>query len=64
MKQTTMKRPKYEPPAVDIAAYRFEKKWSFEVMMYGFTQIPNLLVCCQGHLAITDGEMITLISLL
>lgn len=42
----------------------FEKKWSPEIAKYGFTQIPNLLINCQGHLEITDNELVTLIQLI
>lgn len=44
--------------------YGFTGKWSKEIEEYGFTQIPNLLLHCHGHLGLTDGEMITLIHLL
>lgn len=44
--------------------YQFDKKWSKEIDLYNFTQVPNLLLSCQGHLKITDGELITLIHLL
>ena len=42
----------------------FAQKWSPEVEQYGFTQLPNLLICCQGHLMVTDNELVTLIQLL
>lgn len=44
--------------------YGFSKKWSAEIEQYGFTQVPNLLLSCQGHLGLTDGEILTLIHLL
>ena len=44
--------------------YSFSGKWSPEVKVYGFTQIPNLLLICQGHLELSDGEVITLLQLL
>lgn len=44
--------------------YSFAQKWSPEIEQYNFTQIPNLLLGCQGHLGLKDGEMITLIHLL
>lgn len=59
-----MKRQRPELPIAELDSHKFEQKWSFEVMMYGFTQVPNLLISCQGHLKITDGEMMTLLSLL
>ena len=42
----------------------FNKKWSQDIAQYSFTQIPNLLLNCQGHLGITDNELITLIHLI
>ena len=42
----------------------FTHKWSPEIAAYNFTQIPNLLIECQGHLELTDGELITLMQLL
>jgi len=42
----------------------FSDKWTPEIEQYGFTQIPNLLIACQGHLNLKDGELITLIELL
>lgn len=44
--------------------YAFSEKWSPEVEQYSFTQIPNLLLGCQGHLKLRDGELLTLIHLL
>ena len=44
--------------------YSFTGKWSSEIEAHGFTQIPNLLLVCQGHLELTDGETITLMQLL
>lgn len=44
--------------------YSFSSKWSPEINEYGFTQVPNLLLVCQGHLGLTDGEVITLLQLL
>lgn len=44
--------------------YGFNSKWSPEIKVHGFTQVPNLLLVCQGHLGLTDGEMITLMQLL
>lgn len=49
-------------PRVDI--YDFSEKWSSEIAQYNFTQVPNLLLGCQGHLDLTDGELLTLIHLL
>jgi predicted transcriptional regulator len=43
--------------------YGFAGKWSPEIKAHGFTQVPNLLLVCQGHLGLTDGEMITLLQL-
>ena len=42
----------------------FKDKWSPEISVYGFTQIPNLLIECQGHLGISNGELVTLLQLL
>lgn len=44
--------------------YGFSDKWSPDIDEYSFTQIPNLLLACQGHLRLTDGELLTLIHLL
>lgn len=44
--------------------YAFNEKWSAEIEQYNFTQVPNLLLACQGHLKLTDGEILTLIHLL
>lgn len=44
--------------------YGFSQKWSPEIEQYNFTQVPNLLLVCQGHLKLTDGELLTLIHLL
>jgi len=48
----------------DKNEYGFSGKWSPEIKAYGFTQVPNLLLVCQGHLGLTDGETITLLQLL
>ena len=45
-------------------AINFTQKWTAETSEFGFTQIPNLLIICQGHLGLTDGELVTLIELL
>ena len=44
--------------------YSFTGKWSPEIKAHGFTQVPNILLVCQGHLGLTDGETITLLQLL
>jgi len=44
--------------------YRFKDKWSAEIDSFNFTQIPNLLLSCQGHLKLKDGELLTLIHLI
>lgn len=44
--------------------YVFSNKWTPEIEQYGFTQIPNLLFSCQGHLHLKDGELTTLFQLL
>ncbi|MBH2007297.1 helix-turn-helix domain-containing protein [Candidatus Saccharibacteria bacterium] len=44
--------------------YGFSGKWSPEIEQYGFTQVPNLLLSCQGHLGLKDGELTTLLQLL
>ncbi|HJQ09056.1 MAG TPA: helix-turn-helix domain-containing protein [Candidatus Saccharimonadales bacterium] len=46
------------------ANYKFSEKWSPEIEVYSFTQVPNLLLACQGHLKLKDGELVTLIHLL
>lgn len=48
----------------DSKGYGFSGKWSPEIEQYGFTQIPNLLLACQGHLELKDGELTTLLQLL
>jgi hypothetical protein len=47
-----------------IDSYGFSEKWSPEIARYNFTQVPNILLSCQGHLELTDGEILTLIHLL
>lgn len=42
----------------------FGYKWSAELVEYGFTQIPNSLIRCQGHLDLKDGELVTLLQLM
>lgn len=44
--------------------YSFAKHWSPEIAEFNFTQVPNILLGCQGHLEITDGELLTLLHLL
>ena len=44
--------------------YAFSEKWSPEIAEFNFTQVPNILLACQGHLYLTDGEVLTLIHLL
>jgi predicted transcriptional regulator len=55
---------KHLPPDIEPDIYKFEQKWSPEIAIYNFTQVPNLLLNCQGHLGLTDGELLTLIHLL
>jgi DNA-binding transcriptional regulator YhcF (GntR family) len=43
--------------------YEFASKWGEVTAQHGFTQVPNLLLGCQGHLGLTDGEVITLVNL-
>ena len=43
--------------------YTFSGKWSPRVKEFGFTQIPNVLIVCQKHLGLTDGELLTLVQL-
>lgn len=43
---------------------KFHEKWSGDIDLYRFTQVPNILLSCQGHLKLTDGEILTLIHLL
>lgn len=47
-----------------LGEYSFSEKWSPEIKQYGFTQVPNLLLACQGHLKLKDGELLTLLQLL
>ncbi|MDB5162584.1 MAG: regulatory protein GntR [Candidatus Saccharibacteria bacterium] len=44
--------------------YGFSDKWTYEVEEFNFTQIPNLLLSCQGHMGLSDGEILTFIHLL
>lgn len=44
--------------------YAFASKWSSEIAERNFTQVPNLLLACQGHLKLKDGELLTLLHLL
>ena len=44
--------------------YAFSEKWSQEIAEFNFTQVPNILLACQGHLYLTDGEVLTLNHLL
>jgi DNA-binding MarR family transcriptional regulator len=48
----------------DAGKHQFYKKWSIDIDQYNFTQVPNILLSCQGHLKLTDGEILTLIHLL
>ena len=43
--------------------FTFSEKWSHQIEQLSFTQVPNLLLRCQGHLKLTDGELLTLIHL-
>lgn len=44
--------------------YGFSKKWSPEIEQYGFTQTPNILLACEGHLGLKDGEVVVLLQLI
>ena len=44
--------------------YGFSNKWSPETEANGFTQIPNILLTCQGSLGLTHGELVTLLQLM
>jgi hypothetical protein len=44
--------------------FSFQRKWSPEIEAYGFLQVPNLLVTCQGHLGLSDGEFVVLMQLI
>lgn len=48
----------------DNGSYKFQDKWSYDINMHRFTQIPNMLLACQGHLKLTDGELLTMIHLM
>jgi DNA-binding MarR family transcriptional regulator len=41
----------------------FEHQWGSSVALYKFTQVPNALLNCQGHLKLDDGELLTYIHL-
>jgi DNA-binding MarR family transcriptional regulator len=43
---------------------QFSDKWTLEIEQYGFTQVPDLLLTCQEHFDLKDGELLTLIHLL
>ena len=44
--------------------YGFSNKWSSETEASGFTQVPNILLTCQGQLGLTHAELVTLIQLI
>lgn len=44
--------------------YGFSNKWSPETGANGFTQVPNILLTCQGSLHLTHGELVTLLQLM
>ena len=44
--------------------YGFAAKWSQELEQSSFTQVPNGLIRCQGHLGLSEAELVTLIQLL
>lgn len=44
--------------------YGFSNKWSRETEANGFTQVPNILLTCQGKLCLTHGELVTLLQLM
>lgn len=44
--------------------YGFSNKWSHDTEANGFTQIPNVLLTCQGGLGISHSELVTLIQLI
>ncbi|MDO8335266.1 MAG: helix-turn-helix domain-containing protein [Candidatus Saccharibacteria bacterium] len=44
--------------------YGFSEKWSPEISAYGFTQVPNILLTCQGSLGLKQVELVTLLQLM
>lgn len=42
----------------------FRAKWNYNLEYMRFTQVPNVLLECQGHLKLKDGELLTLIHLI
>ena len=44
--------------------YGFSDKWSPETEANGYTQVPNILLTCQGSLRLSHGELVTLLQLL
>lgn len=44
--------------------YGFSSKWSTETEACGFTQVPNILLTCQGSLRLKHGELVTLLQLM
>lgn len=44
--------------------YGFSDKWSPEISVHGFTQVPNILLTCQGSLELKHGELVTLLQLM
>lgn len=59
MSDTSEKSPK----TINRTDHSFTKTWSPEIERFGFTQIPNQLITCQGRLGLHDGELVTLIQL-
>jgi len=41
----------------------FDKQWGKQIAHFNFTQVPNALFNCQGHLDISDGELLTFLHL-
>jgi hypothetical protein len=48
----------------DNANSAYSTKFSPELTRFGFTQVSNILIQCQGDLGLTDGELLTYIRLL
>lgn len=44
--------------------HSFFNKWSPEIEAYGFTQVPNILLTCQGDLNLKHSELVALLQLM
>lgn len=55
---------KFEEDYLYDKDYKFSAKWGEEASKHGFTQIPNVMIHCQKHLGLKDGELAILCHLL